>query len=226
VPPRALTLDITPFAPLLTGTRYVGAEIGNFVHAGWHVTVDFEFSKRPEEASPKPPAAGFQMVGFGSAPLPRKTVSIPSSATQVRMRLFTTGHGGDLYCSGGTNNGGACTSNLQCPGGGQCNPCDEFCVRTNRILRNGTQVWQTAPWKLDCSSGSNPCSNWNACGYPSCTFARAGWCPGMIACHRTAPCSNDFPMTGAFPPGGVYDVDYEVLVQRGYWLVSVVLYWY
>ena len=33
-------------------------------------------------------------------------------------------------------------------------------------------------------------------------------------------------MTSQFPPGGTYDVDYEVLVQRGYWLVSLVFYWY
>ncbi len=225
VPPRALTLDITPFAPLLTGSRYVGAEIGNYVHAGWHVTVDFAFSERADEASTKPPAAGVQVMGFGGAPLPTKSVTIPASATAVRMRVFTTGHGGDLYCNGGTNNGAACGSDTDCPGG-TCDPCDEFCRRTNRILRNGTQVWQIIPYRIDCSTTANPCFNWNACGYPSCTFPRAGWCPGFIACHRTAPCSNDFSVTTQFPPGGTYNVDYEVLVQRGYWLVSVVFYWY
>jgi len=225
VPPRALTLDITPFARLLQGRRYVGAEIGNYVHAGWHVTVDFSFSKRPEEASSRPPAAGVQVLGFGGAPLPTRSVTIPAGAIAVRMRVFTTGHGGDFYCNGGTNNGAVCGLDEDCPGG-TCDPCDEFCRRTNRILRDGTQVWAVVPWKIDCSSSANPCYNWNACGYPSCTYPRAGWCPGMIACYKSAPCNNDFSMTAQFPPGGTYNVDYEVLVQRGYWLVSVVFYWY
>ena len=56
VPPRVLTLDITPFAPILTGTKYVGAHIGHYTQSGWWVTVEFEFSERPDETSPKPPA--------------------------------------------------------------------------------------------------------------------------------------------------------------------------
>lgn len=28
------------------------------------------------------------------------------------------------------------------------------------------------------------------------------------------------------PRGGTYDLDYEVLMQRGYWVVSVLIYWY
>ena len=54
--PRELTLDITPFAPLLTGTKYVGVEIGHYVQKGWWVTVDFVFTERPDLASAKPPA--------------------------------------------------------------------------------------------------------------------------------------------------------------------------
>ncbi len=226
VPPRRLTLDITPYVPLLSGRKYVGVEIGHYVQAGWHVTVDFEFSERPDEASAKKPAAGIQVVGYGGAPLPTKTVTIPSSATKVYLRLFTTGHGGTQYCDGGANNGQACTSSAGCPGG-SCQNCDEFCHRTNQILRNGTVIHSVVPWRGDCGNeaGKN-CSAWNACGFPSCLFSRAGWCPGKIACTSAAPCDQDLDMTSQLAPGGTYNLDYQVLVQRGSWLVSLALYWY
>lgn len=226
VPPRVLTLDITPFTPLLTGRRYVGAEIGNYVQAGWHVTSEFKFTKRPEEASPKPPAAGVQVIGFAGAPLAPRSVTIPANASQVKMRLFTTGHGGTQYCDGGSNDGAACTSNANCPGG-SCQNCDEFCHRTNRILKNGSPIWTGVPWRTDCSPGSiTACQGWNACGWPSCTFSRAGWCPGYIACPTPGACDQDMDFTSQFPPGSTSNVGYDVLVQRGSWAVSLVLYWY
>jgi hypothetical protein len=33
-------------------------------------------------------------------------------------------------------------------------------------------------------------------------------------------------MTSQFPPGGTYNISYDVLVMRGSWGVSLVLYWY
>lgn len=227
VPPRRLTLDVTPFAPLLTGTRYVVAEIGHFVQAGWHVTVDFEFSERPDEASPKPPAKGIQVVNFGGTPLPAKRVTVPSDATQVFVRLFTTGHGGTNACDGGSRNGQPCTASGECPGG-SCQPCDEFCHRTNELRRNGTVIFSTVPWRSDCTFNQQGqlCTAWNACGFPSCTFARAGWCPGYIACHQNPPCSQDLDLTAQLPPGGSYDLDYRVLLQNSGFQVSLVLYWY
>ena len=114
----------------------------------------------------------------GGAPLPVKQVTIPPTATQVKMRVFTTGHGGTLFCDGGSNNGASCTASSQCPGG-SCQNCDEFCHRTNRILKNGAPIWSVVPFRTDCSPGSVfACQAWNACGWPSCTFSRAGWCPG------------------------------------------------
>ncbi len=226
VPPRVLTLDITPYTPLLTGQKYVGAEIGNYVQAGWHVTSEFKFTKRPEEASPKQPATGVQLVGFGGAPLPVRSVSIPANANKVMARLFTTGHGGTPYCDGGSNNGGACTSNANCPGG-SCQNCDEFCHRTNRILKNGSPIWTGVPFRTDCSPGGIfDCQSWNACGWPSCTFSRAGWCPGYISCQTSGACDQDMDLTSQLPPGGTYDIGYDVLVQRGSWAVSLALYWY
>lgn len=226
VPPRVLTLDVTPFAPLLTGHRYVGAEIANFATAGWHVTSEFTFSERPDEASPKPPADGIQVVGFGGAPMTPRSVAIPVGATQVKARLFTTGHGGTLYCDGGTNDGASCTSSANCPGG-TCQNCDEFCHRTNRILKNGAPIYTVVPFRTDCSPGSVfACQSWNACGWPSCTFSRAGWCPGYIACPTAGACDQDLDFTASLPAGGTYDVGYDVLVQRGSWAVSLVLYWY
>jgi len=226
VPPRVVSMDVTPYVPLLTGHRWIGSDIAEFASAGWHVTSEFTFSKRPEEASPKPPADGIQVVGFGGAPLPTRTVSIPLDATQVKMRLFTTGHGGTLYCDGGSNDGGTCVSSANCPGG-TCQPCDEFCHRTNRILKNGATIYSTQPWRTDCSPGSSrACQDWNACGWPSCTFPRAGWCPGYLACPTTGACDQDLDMTSELLPGGTYNIDYDVLVQRGSWAVSLVLYWY
>ena len=226
VPPRVVTMDITPYVPLLTGHKYVGPDIGNFATAGWHVTTDFTFSKRPDEASAKKPAAGIQVIGFGGAPLAARSVSIPANANKVELRFFTTGHGGTLYCDGGTNDGNTCTSNANCPGG-SCQNCDEFCHRTNRILKNGSPVYTVVPFRTDCSSenGSN-CTAWNACGFPSCAFSRAGWCPGKLACTSSSPCDQDIDMTSSFPAGGTYNISQDVLVQRGSWSVSLVLYWY
>ncbi|RMG43526.1 MAG: hypothetical protein D6718_12065 [Acidobacteria bacterium] len=225
VPPRVLTLDITPYRPLLVGRKYLGAKISTYVRYWW-VSADFHFSERPEEASPKPPAKGVKVLFFGNADPPTKTISIPASATQVMTRLFTTGHGGNSRCDGGSNDGGACSSSAECPGG-SCQNCDEFCHRLNQIIVDGTPVWETVPWRDDCSPGSIfACQEWNACGWPSCTFSRAGWCPGYIACHHDAPCDQDLDMTAYLAPGGTYDVDYHVAVRTGSWAVSLVAYWY
>ncbi len=225
VPPRALTLDVTPFAPLLTGTKYVGTDIAHFTDEGWWVTVEFRFFEGATAASPKPPADGIQIFGYGGAPLPTRSVTVPGSASAVKMRVFTTGHGGSTFCDGGSNNGLPCTGQPNCPGG-VCNPCDEFCHRTNSLLANSAPIWTVVPWRNDCSPSGTPCSGWNACGVTSCTFPRAGWCPGYIACHHNAPCDNDIDVTGSLLPGGSYDLDYTITPQNGLWPVSVVVYWY
>lgn len=218
VPPRALTLDITPFVPLLAGQdRYIGAHIGHFTQGGWWVSSDFRFSKRPEDTSPKKPADGIQPVFFHSSgagltgPFP---VDVPAEAEQVIGRLFITGHGG--------NSDPAC---------GQ--PADEFCQRTNRILVDSSVAWEDIPWRDCCyPRGTEPicsgCSDWNSCGYPSCTYNRSGWCPGEIACHDNLDegCDQDLPMTAAISPGVPHDVEYEVLNVNGSWSRSFVVYWY
>ena len=225
VPPRVLSMDITPYASLLTGDRYIGVEIGHYVQKGWWVTVDFTFSERPDLASPKPPADGIQVLGFGDYSGVGGQLDIPPTATDVKMRLFTTGHGGSTFCDGGTNNAMACTSNADCPGGGVCNPCDEFCHRENQIWINGAPLWRATPWRTDCNA-SPGCSTWNACGYPSCTFPRAGWCPGTIACLHDAPCDNDIDFDAYTPAGGSYSIDYMVRPINGSWTVSLVAFWY
>jgi len=220
VPPRLLTLDITPFAPLLAGQqRYIGAHIGHFVQTGWWVTTDFYFSKRPEDTSPKPPADGFAPIFFHSSgagltgPFP---VSIPATADQVIGRLFITGHGGN--------------SDPQC-----INPADEFCPRTNRILVNATNAWEDIPWRDCCyprgtenTTGCPDCSDWNACGFPSCTFDRSGWCPGEIACHDNLDegCDQDLFLTPSLPAGQSHDIEYEIEDVNGSWSRSLVVYWY
>lgn len=227
VPPRKLTLDITPFVPLLTGTKYVGANIGHFVQTGWWVSADFTFSKRPEDTSPKPPADGIEIFGYGGAPLPTKEISVPATASVVKARVFTTGHGGSLFCDGGANDGISCPvngSSQGCPGA-ICKPCDEFCHRTNALLSDGHPIWEVVPFRTDCSPGPT-CNTWNACGFPSCTFSRAGWCPGYLACHSNPPCDQDIDLTNELPPGGTYELGYTITPQNGSWPISVVVYWY
>ena len=224
VDPRVLELDITPFLPLLSGIRYVGGEIGHYVQKGHWITLDFRFSKSRTFQSPKPPADGIEIVGFGHAPLPVKQITVPATATEIKARVFTTGHGGGQYCDGGTNNAEPCDGNGDCPGG-VCYPCDEFCHRTNKLQLDGAPIWQVIPFRTDCSPGPS-CATWNACGYPSCTYPRAGWCPGYIACHHNAPCDNDIDLTSQITPGGTYDFDYDITPRNGSWPVSVVLYWY
>jgi hypothetical protein len=194
---------------------------------GHWVTVDFTFSERADQASPKPPADGIEIIGYGNAPLPTKPVTVPASTTELKMRVFTTGHGGSLYCDGGTNDANPCTingSSAECPGG-ICHPCDEFCHRTNQILVGGTPIWEVVPWRSDCNA--NPgCVAWNSCEDSTCYLSRAGWCPGYVACHHNDPCDQDIDVTADLPPGGTYDVGYDVTPRNGSWPVSLVLYWY
>ncbi len=90
VPPRELTLDITPYAPLLAGSMYVGTEIGHYVQTGHWVTVEFDFSKRPEEASPKPPADGIHVLFYGGGSPPRPPGFRPPHAPQGVTPAFHT----------------------------------------------------------------------------------------------------------------------------------------
>jgi hypothetical protein len=224
VPPRDLTLDITPLAPVLTGTKYVGAHIGHYVQSGWRVSVEFEFSKRADEASSKPPADGIAQVFFrdGGQILTPATVEIPASAQQVFGRFFITGHGGNSFCDGGFDDGLSCANG--CPGG-SCQNCDEFCQRTHEIKVNGANAWVVEPWRTDCSPGPS-CTEWNACGYPSCIYSRAGWCPGYIACHHNDPCDQDIDLTHKLQPGAPHDLTWEIPINNGSWSKSLVVYWY
>jgi len=211
VPPRALTLDVTPFANLLVGRRYIGAHIGHFTQQGWWVSSDFRFSKRPEDTSPKRPADGVEPVFFhssGSGLTGPFATTVPANAEQVTGRLFITGHGGNSDPSCG-------------------NPADEFCPRTNRILVDSAVGWEDIPWR-SCSSA---CAQWNACGVTSCTFNRSGWCPGEIACHDDdseifGDCDQDLPLTDLLTPGQPHDIEYEIDAINGSWSRSLALYWY
>ena len=75
-------------------------------------------------------------------------------------------------------------------------------------------------------TAATPCNQWNACGYPSCTYSRSGWCPGYVACHHNDPCDNDLDFTADLPGGSSYLIDYNVTPKNGSWPISLVLYWY
>ena len=128
-------------------------------------------------------------------------------------RLFITGHGGG--------------SDPVCP-----NPADEFCQRTNRILVDGSQAWVDVPWRDCCyprgSANCIGCTDWNACGYPSCTFDRSGWCPGEIACHDNLDegCDQDLLLTSRLTPGASHDIQYQIVDVNGSWSRSLAVYWY
>lgn len=203
IEPTVWTFDITPYAPLLTGRGHVSAFIATWVPPGWLASVDFEFYDAPGQASDKPPADGIATVWYGGSTPPGPTsVTVPATATEVYGRVFTTGHGG-----------------VGNP------PCDEFCVRNVEISVDGIPEWTDSVWRT-CSSS---CNQWNACGYPSCTFNRAGWCPGEISCHDTgAGCDQDLDLTSSLPPGGTYDVQFRTLdpTPGGSWSNSLTVYWY
>jgi hypothetical protein len=225
VPPRVWTYDITPLAPLLTGTKYVGAHISVFVTVGWDVWASFRFSEDPADAPDLGPADGIVQAifqgGGGSVAVPRQ-VSIPPTAQQVIGRVFVTGHGGNQACDGGANDGQSCTTG--CPGG-SCQNCDEFCHRQHNIRVDGNVGWSVVPWRNDCSPGGPlQCRQWNSCG--TCSFPRAGWCPGYRACHHEDPCSNDIDFTASLTPGATHDVTWEIPVVAGSWTKSVLFYWY
>ena len=204
VPPRVWTYDITPLAPLLEGRQYLATMISTWVPPGWLASAELHVSTDPTEASPKPPATGIIPVqNSGSSPLgPLVPVTIPPEATQVFGRLFVTGHGDG-----------------------------EFTNRQMRLRSDDHIVWQDQLWRTDCgpinNCGPASCKQWNACGCPSCTFSRAGWCPGLIACHDNAPCDNDLDLTAVLPAGFTWDVQFEVMYAvTGSWPTSLLIYWY
>lgn len=221
VDPPDWTFDITPYAPLLTGTKYVGSFIGVWVSPGWYVTVDFHFSEDPAEASPTPPADGIVPVWFrdGGNSTATVPVTIPSNATDITARLFTTGHGG------------VTSADCNC-GSGQ--PCDEFCSKWVSIFVDGGLRTKVFPWRTDCSPlgewvcGAGTCQEWNACGCPSCTFNRSGWCPGYISCHTDPPCDQDLDADAWFTLGATHDVNVNVLgmTPGASWANSLAIYWY
>jgi hypothetical protein len=222
VDPAVWTIDLTPYRPVLQGTKHVGAYIATWVAPGWVVSVDFHFSEDPLEASPKPPAAGVVPAWFrdGGNDATPNAVTIPSTATQVKARLFTTGHGGVT--------GPSCACNAQ------GRPCDEFCSKQVTILVDGVIRRAVVPTRTDCSPlgefvcGNGTCSAWNACGCPSCTFNRSGWCPGLVACHQNEPCDQDLDATPWLAPGDTYDVHMDVrqMTPGASWANSLAVFWY
>jgi len=212
---RIYTFDITPLAPLLVGRKNVAAWIDTYDAHGWYVDLDFTFISDPLQASPKPPAVGILPVFFkrnvtaDDQPIIEPvSVTIPVEASQVFVRLFTTGHGASPPSN-----------------------CDEFCRKNNRILVDGAPAWEQVPWQ-HCNLVPDRCREWNACGATSCRFDRSGWCPGLTACHDDEPCDQDIEVTGALPPGETRDVLYEIqnIAVGGsipaYWNYSLVVYWY
>ena len=126
--------------------------------------------------------------------------------------------------------GGVGKPECDCP----ARPCDEFCSKWVQMVVDGEVKREVFPWRTDCSPlgegicGEGTCDEWNACGCPSCTYNRAGWCPGFLACHENEPCDQDFDATSWFVPGATHSIGVRVpdITPGAYWANSVAVYWY
>jgi hypothetical protein len=207
--PRVYTIDVTPFAPLLAGRRTIGINTTTWDGSGWWADIEFHFTSDPGQASPKLPAQGFQVVHntSGSPVVDPEMVTIPASASDVKVRLWISGHGS--------------ASAVDCS-----NPADEFCPRTAQISVDGTPQWIDTPWRTDCNAGN--CSTYNACGFPSCTYDRSAWCPGWITCHDNEPCDQDLDFGAWLLPGQTHEVQLEIPdhTPGSWWSFNLVVYWY
>jgi hypothetical protein len=189
-------IDVTPLAPLLTGTRTLTSFIDTWVGPnsgangqGWRVTVKLVyFPGTPAPADEVINVWGDRTITVGEVDagltvddqVDPVAVAIPAGATQVLAHLTTTGH------SWGSN-----TLN-----------CAEFCELRQDLYVNGT-VFSESPWRDDCES--NPTSpqagTWQ--------YDRNGWCPGSIVTGEI------IDITSAVVPGEDNEIGFDVRLPNG-----------
>lgn len=148
-------IDVTDYRSMLSDTVILKSFIDTWVNPGWLVHINFEFkSGVPANKYVKVENLWVNdnvVYGDNTQPvnLPAKTKTIDATATGVRLKFVTTGHG-----QGNTDNAA------------------EFSQKTHSILVNGTASFSQLLWRSNC--GTNPCSPQSG----TWQYNRAGWCPG------------------------------------------------
>lgn len=163
--------DLTELLPVLRGSVWIGAFIGNYDAGGHEVSLRLRYYPGERRLSGAAPRRRWSLPLFDTVNrmemagqeygriFERDTLSVdfevPEGVSRCVLRFISTGHGGW--------------------GGG-----DEFNLRMNRILLDGRVVGAFTPWRSDCANyrALNPASGnfWN--GLSSSDFSRSGWCPG------------------------------------------------
>jgi hypothetical protein len=173
-------IDVTDFAPVLTGVRQVRAHYGGW-QDGFTVTINFDFI---EGTPPRNVLEvntlydGTFRYGFANDPIENYLVptdiAIHPDMRTARFRMVASGHS-----FGGNEN------------------CAEFCRKWFRLHVDGTQHHQQSVWRDDC--GSNPLEGQTG----TWIYNRAGWCPGDV----TTPYEEE--IGGVLFPGSTQTFDVE-----------------
>ena len=163
-------MEVSELRDRLRGDVLIGAFIGNYDKGGHRISLDLlaypgenKWSKKPLKQHSIPlfnTCNVLEMSGqnygrlFATDTL-EVEFELPESATNVRLRYISTGHGG-------WDNG------------------DEFNPKENAIFIDGIKTFTHTPWRCDCATfrDQNPVSGnfWN--GVSSSDYSRSGWCPG------------------------------------------------
>jgi hypothetical protein len=97
------TLDVTRFAPLLTGRRTVSVHAGANSHQGFVVDLTFTYFRRPADVAPLPKTVSIEPLWNGEARFnvkgavdsffaPRE-IEVPKGADRLEVYIVVTGHG-------------------------------------------------------------------------------------------------------------------------------------
>ena len=150
----AYDIDVTAFAPLLSGKRKMGVMIGSNVARGFLVDVDLTYYRRPADVPAAPAAVKFENLWSGKALFNKKghvekffeekSVSVPKDAKKAFVRIVVSGHG-----------------------------VMEF-TKLGRTLSVNGKTFKNVLWRTDCYL--NP----HRPQFGTWKFDRAGWAPGAI----------------------------------------------
>ncbi len=148
-------IDVTDYAPILTGERVVAARYGGW-QDGFTVTIDFDFI---EGTPPRNVLEvntlydGTYRYGFTNDPIEShlipKDIQMHQDMESSKFRMVASGHS-----FGGNEN------------------CAEFCAKWYKLKINGSTAVQEDVWRDDCGSNAlqGQTGTW--------IYNRAGWCPG------------------------------------------------
>ena len=189
--------DVSDLRQYLQGDVYIGAFIGNYDAGGHKISLDlkaypesYEWTSGDDHLWTLPlfnTCNVMEMSGQNYGKLFETdsltvTFTVPEGLSSLRLRYFSTGHGG-------WDNG------------------DEFVPKENVILIDGQPRFRHTPWRSDCGTFRtfNPASGnfWN--GMSSSDYSRSGWCPGTatqpVYFDLTSLAPGEHTLTIAIPQG-------------------------